>query len=157
MSGFDIEKIFAAAIIAIQDFAKEHREETFYAFSIDASLLCLNSIEKLEKTLKKYQTEYPASYQDSEEIDSLKYNTGDWDYQGFYTLKEGFDEELYNEHYDIAFEHMGISDAALTAMQQDTPYHHAMSSLLEKLIDSKAFDCLKKTDDFRAFLSEHNY
>lgn len=32
-----------------------------------------------------------------------------------------------------------------------------MSKLLKKLVESGVFDLLKKTADFKAFLSEHNY
>lgn len=43
---------------SIKDFAKEHPEETFYAFAIDASLLCLNSLEQHEKSVKEYQAKW---------------------------------------------------------------------------------------------------
>ena len=53
-SKFDTEKLTEFAINKITEFAKEHPNETFYGFSIDASLLCLNSEEEFEKTLKYY-------------------------------------------------------------------------------------------------------
>lgn len=47
MTDFDVEKMFLPAKKAIETFAKDNQEETFYAFSIDASMLCLNSLEKI--------------------------------------------------------------------------------------------------------------
>jgi hypothetical protein len=47
MRKFDHEKMLAFALSAIRKFADEHAAETFYGFSIDASLLCLNSEEAL--------------------------------------------------------------------------------------------------------------
>lgn len=154
---FDIEKMFIDSKKAIEDFAKEHSSETFYAFSIDASLLCLNSVEGFEGTLTAYQNKYPESYSKPEDIENLKFNTGDWDYQGFFSLRDGFDDNLYSEHYDLPMEHDIYEGEAFEALMQSTAYHHAMKALMQKLLDSNVFDLLNKTQDFRAFLSEHNY
>lgn len=156
MEGFDVEKMFISSKKAIENFAKEHVEENFYAFSIDANMLCLNSEEKFQKTLKYYQEKY-SDCNENEEINELKYNTGDWAYQGFFDLEDGFDYELYSEHYDIPFDNKGLEDEALAKLFQNTPYHRAMSQLLEKLVENGVFDSLKKTTDFKVFLSEHNY
>jgi hypothetical protein len=157
MKGFDIEKMFIASKKAIEKFVTEHSEETFFAFSIDANMLCLNSEEEFKKTLKYYQEKYPESYNDNEKIDELKYNTGDWGYQGFFDLEDGFDHELYSEHYHIPFDNKDLEDEELAKFFQNTPYHRAMSKLLEKLVENGVFDSLKKTTDFKVFLSEHNY
>ena len=157
MEGFDIEKMFIASKKAIENFAKKHSEETFYGFSIDASMLCLNSEEEFQKTLKHYQEEYPGSYNENNKIHELKYNTGDWCYQGFFDLEDGFDQDLYSEHYHIPFDNKNLEDEELVKLFQKTPYHRAMSKLLEKLVENGAFDSLKKTTDFKVFLSEHDY
>lgn len=52
---FDIEKLAAHCAKCVRDFAKDHGDETFYAFTIDASMFCLNSLEQFEKNLKEYQ------------------------------------------------------------------------------------------------------
>jgi hypothetical protein len=153
IQGFDLDKMFVTAKNAIEAFAKDHTQEIYYAFSIDSSLLCLNSLEKL----KYYQEKYPEHYSTPENIEDLKYNTGDWEYQGFFDLNDGFNEALYSEHYNIPFENTGLSKKELDDLFNKSLYHKAMSALLKKIQDSKVLDSLNKTDDFKAFLSEHNY
>ena len=55
---FDLEKLLTFCLNEIQVFSEKHKNETFYGFAIDASLLCLNSIEEFDKTLQKYQTNW---------------------------------------------------------------------------------------------------
>ena len=55
---FDIDKLFVDCCSKIEQFAQEHSDETFYAFAIDASMLCFNSIEQFSQTLKKYQSRW---------------------------------------------------------------------------------------------------
>lgn len=157
MDDFDIDKMFIESKKAIKNFAKEHSGETFYAFSIDADMLCLNSEEEFKKTLKYYQKKYPKSYNTNEDIDRLKYSIGDWKYQGFFSFLDGFDHNLYSEHYNIPFDNKNLDDKELEKLFQNTPYHKAMSELLEKLVENRAFDSLKKTSDFKVFLTEHEY
>lgn len=52
---FNIEKLTKFCIKEIEEFAKNHNEETFYAFAIDAQFLCMNSLEQASKTLNEYQ------------------------------------------------------------------------------------------------------
>lgn len=52
---FNVDKLFKFCFEEIKLLAKAHQDETFYGFAIDASLLCLNSVEEFEKNLKKYQ------------------------------------------------------------------------------------------------------
>lgn len=72
---FDVEKLVINCEAAIDAFAGKHREEHFYAFAIDASMLCLNSIERFESTLKRYQdrwerqTRWVSSPADMTELD----------------------------------------------------------------------------------------
>jgi Domain of unknown function (DUF4303) len=145
---FDVDNLVDFALIEIKKFAEEHKDETFYAFSIDADMLCLNSEEKFQKTLASYKEKYPKSYNSQEKIDDLKYNTGDWGYQGFATLTDetGFDKKAYDKHYYLSRE-----------KQKTSKYGLAMDKLIEVLVKRKAFDCLKKTDNFIANRVEHNY
>jgi hypothetical protein len=55
---FDLKKLTSFSIAAIKAFAKEHPNETFYAFAIDASMLCLNSEECAAATLKQHQDDW---------------------------------------------------------------------------------------------------
>jgi hypothetical protein len=145
---FNIVKLADYAQIEIEKFAVLHKEETFYAFSIDADMLCLNSEEKFHEILQSYQQKYPNEYNSAELIERLKYNTGDWKYQGFAEMTEenGFDSDAYDEHY-------GMSDEE----QKTSEYGLAMNELIKVLLERKAFDSLKKTDNFIANRVEHDY
>ena len=55
---FNIEKLFNFCVEEINNFAKNHQNELFYAFAIDASLLCLNSEEEFSVSLKRYRDEW---------------------------------------------------------------------------------------------------
>lgn len=157
MSGFDVNRMFISSQEEIERFAQSHQEETFYAFSIDAGMLCLNSIEAFKETLEYYQAKYPESYSNTEETNDLKYNTGDWKYQGFFDLDDGYNHELYSDHYNIPFENPSLDENQLAKLLQETPYHKAMYELTNKLIESNVFNKLKTSSDFKIFLSDHNY
>ena len=53
---FNIDKLFVNSHSKIEHFAQKHSDEIFYAFAIDASMLCFNSIEQFEQTLLNYQS-----------------------------------------------------------------------------------------------------
>ncbi|WCO03550.1 DUF4303 domain-containing protein [Psychroserpens ponticola] len=146
-SKFDTNKLTEFAIAKITKFAKEHQEETFYGFSIDTNLLCLNSEEEFQKSLKYYREKF-GGYDTDELIADLKENTGDWEYQGFAEFDEnsGFDMEEYNEHYHEDEDYQLTSD-----------YAKSMEKVVENLKESGVFDLLKKTNDFYINRVEHNY
>ena len=146
-SKFDTEKLTEFAISKITGFAKKHPNETFYGFSIDASLLCLNSEEEFQKTLKYYREKF-GGYDTEEQIADLRQNTGDWEYQGFaeFDKNSGFDMEKYNEHYQEDEEFQPTSD-----------YAKSMDIVVENLKKSGVFDLLKKTENFYVNRVEHNY
>ncbi len=150
---FDVEKMFEFSMKTIKDFAEQHKDEQFYAFSIDSSGLCLNSVEEFAKTLKYYSKNYPDKYDNDDEILDLKYNTGDWQYNCFADLNdgEGFDDELYQDHYHIPFDNKNINEEQLTVLFNKTHYHQAMSLLVKKLNDANTFETLNKTPDFKLF------
>lgn len=68
---FDIEKMTSFSIAAIKAFAKEHPEETFYAFAVDASILCLNSEECAAATLKRYQDDWDRTTRELRSTDEM--------------------------------------------------------------------------------------
>lgn len=146
-SKFDTEKLTEFAINKISEFAKKHPNETFYGFSIDANLLCLNSEEEFQKSLKYYREKF-GGYDTDELITDLKENTGDWEYQGFAEFDEnsGFDMDEYNEHYHED------EDLQLTS-----DYAKSMNKVVENLKESGVFELLKKTDAFYVNRIEHNY
>lgn len=132
----------------IRQFSRKHPKEIFYAFAIDADMLCMNSISEFEKSLTEYQKKWPGSYSTEKEVTALKYNPGDWKYQGFAKLSEknGFDQDLYEKHYE-----------ASDAEQPGSEYANAMDELLGLLKKSDAFESIKTTVDFRIYRVEHNY
>lgn len=163
---FDLPKLADFAAAEIRGFAAQTRkhevskslvlgapDERFYAFAIDADLLCLNTLESFEQCLKAYHEWYPDRYHQPEIVEELRMSTGDWAYQGFARMdrENGFDEELYAKHYDIGFD-----DADSTALR-DTDYAVAMDELLESLKQRIAFDVLRRTDHFVICRVEHEY
>lgn len=149
---FNVPELTKAAVAAIEAFAGEHSGETFYAFAVDADMLCFNSIEQFEKTLALYQQDYPDFYASARDIRGLRENTGDWAYQGFFQMDEshGFDGVLYDEHYDEA-------SAANDGRAANTPYASAMDELVASLKQSHAFKSLNLTSDFTVAWVDHNY
>lgn len=147
-TSFDHERMLAFALQAIADFARAHGDETFYGFSIDAALLCLNSEQQFATALSGYRERWPDHYQTEEDILGLKLNTGDWAYQGFAELgeNEGFDQQAYEDHYYAEDEE-----------QKTTAYGLAMDRLVAALVERDAFACLKRSPDFFANRVEHAY
>ncbi|WP_017850884.1 DUF4303 domain-containing protein [Leptospira interrogans serovar Szwajizak] len=155
--GFDIDVLTNFAIQKIKSFAKDHVDETFYGFAIDASYIQMNSIEAFEKTLEEYQSKWPNDYNTPEKIQTLKNNVGDWKYtladfietcneneDGF--IEGPFDEELYDKHYN-----------ASDLEQKDSEYAKAMSLILNHLMEQNIFQSLKTSPDFNCLKAEHNY
>ena len=151
---FDVKKLTHLAAKALEDFAANHQDETFYAVTIDAGALKMNSIEEHEESLAELRAEFPRHYQSVEEIDELKYNSGDWRYtiikfrgESDEEAKEnGFDEDLYNDHYDTSDEE-----------QKTSEYRNSMEAILIALKERNAFNSLRLTEDFVMRINEHGY
>jgi hypothetical protein len=150
---FDIERLAVFAHAAIASFAKRIDGETFYAFAIDASFLCLNSVEQFERTLASYQAKFPGRYESADVIDELRMSTGDWKYQGFadFYREVGFDDAAYQEHYNLGM--VTDNNAAL----KETEYGRAIDAVLDRLNAMQSFDCLRRTPDFIVTRVEHEY
>jgi hypothetical protein len=147
MANFDTIKLIDSIKKEISTFSKEHQNETFYGFAIDANLLCLNSVEKFNETLRNYREKW-GGYNTKEEIEDLKGNTGDWAYQGFAELSDndGFDMNSYLEHY-----HADDED------QANSNYTKAIDNIIDNLKQSDIFNSLNVTADFYICRVEHNY
>ena len=106
------------------------------------------------KTNNVLSTETEGNYKDiedseySQEIQKLKYNTGDWAYRGFAELSDevGFDMDSYDDHYDSDEEDQINSD-----------YAKAMDEVIHLLKQSDFFNSIKKTLDFSIRRVEHTY
>lgn len=142
---FDIPRMTKFAIESIVKFSMDHRDEKFYAFAIDADMLCLNSEEKFAETLLGYQKNWPGKYFSADAVADLKQNTGDWIYQGFCQIKEsnGFDFSLYQKHYEEP--------------SPGSEYGKAMSELLNAISADGVLSNLNRTDDFYITWVDHNY
>ncbi len=70
MNKYNIKKVFENAVKQINEFAKHHKEEHFYAFAIDSGMLCLSSEEGFHKIVEKYSR----NWQESNEKAKLREN-----------------------------------------------------------------------------------
>jgi hypothetical protein len=142
---FDLDRLEAFALAAIERFAAEHGDELFDGFAIDAALLCLSLASDTEAARAYLASKGEATEQ---AIATMRRETGDWAYQGFAEMgaEHGFDREAYQDHYNL-------DDAA----QKTSAYGLAMDALLARLIARDAFASLRRTDDFLVIRVEHAY
>lgn len=168
MTDIDIKQKYEKCVNFIQEFILLHQKETFYAFAIDAGLLCMNSEEGAQKVLNQYienweknsgtlltfdsinslevesarfqynslvkhgrtkiqsfdqyLENYISAYNESIEMNikngnpyktekkrqSIRFQTGDWAYQGFNQMSLSLDEskeivKLLNENKNVVF------------------------------------------------------
>lgn len=151
---------------SVKEFLNQHKDLSFYCFAFDCNaayadvLLCFNTEEYFEKTLKYYQNSYKDkpqeykdhieenydvkyySYQSNEAIIDLKYNTGDWKYQGFKTFKV-----LDN----VEDEEFGCVDEDEAKIIMKFNYE-----LLDAFCKTDTFRNIPKTDDFRVLCIDHD-
>ncbi len=74
---FDARKLKKFCQAEIRRFAKDHQDEVFYAFAIDAALLCLNSEREYKKTVKQYRERWDYGRRPIDRWDDLS----PWDLQ----------------------------------------------------------------------------
>lgn len=75
---FDVEKLLIHCKAKIQEFARQQPDETFYAFAIDANMLCLNSYEAFGRTLTEYRLRWKRQTRQIESLsDMTKEDTRD--------------------------------------------------------------------------------
>ncbi len=130
-------------------FLKQNPQLSFYAMALDTNaeyagiLLCFNTEQAFQASLKQYQNgKYSQYYQTEEQIMDLRYNTGDWDYQGVASYTVFREEELlqmYKEDYQRAYEEM-----------MDFNYR-----LLQAFCDSDIFQSIPKEKDFKVLCIDH--
>lgn len=135
---------------AVDAFLAEHPGLRYYCFAFDCNAayseinLCLNTEADFVQTLQRYQEgPYGDSYQAAEDIEDLRYNTGDWEYQcfaTFYMLEEDAIEMLYGED----------EEALLTDMMR------CNYELLAALCKTDAFARIPKTEEFRVLCIDHD-
>jgi len=121
----------------------------FYSVGFDCNaeyaeiLLCFNTEEAFQKTLRHYQNgKYSDLYQTEEDILDLRFNTGDWDYQGISTYTVFTEEEL-TEMYGDDYEKMAKE-------MMDFNYQ-----LMQKFSQTTCYRSIPKTDNFKPICIDH--
>ncbi|PJZ31646.1 DUF4303 domain-containing protein [Leptospira kmetyi] len=144
-SMFDVKKLADFAQAEIEKFSLEHSNETFYAFAIDESRLCFNSVGHFEKALKELALQSPRYYDSPEKISTLRNDPDGWAYHGFAcfrALNRGFqtpfDEALFQEHNQLEDKDKENSD-----------YSSAMNEVLKILMERNVFQNIQRTKDFK--------
>jgi hypothetical protein len=136
------------AVLGVERFLQEHPGLEFYAFAFDCNAeygevnLCLNTETCFSRTLDDYPRE--------KDINRLKYNTGDWEYQCFDTLYVLSDEQL-----DEIFQSMPEDDY----QTWQTFVEHLRTLFTEALWEftqTPAYQNIPKTQDFMAFCVDHD-
>lgn len=156
----DINKIVTFAENGVEKFIKEHPSLTFYSFAFACNAeygeinLCFNTEAAFSEILSYYQDRYPENYTSSENIQDLKYNTGDWKYQCFDTMFVLEEEELsaiFSEIYPDE-----VNDNYLAWDQFINELLDLFTESLIRFSKTKVFKNIKKTDNFNFFCIDHD-
>ncbi|TYV36327.1 DUF4303 domain-containing protein [Listeria monocytogenes] len=156
----DTQKIVNFTIEGVEKFLQENPELTYYAFAFDCNAeyaeinLCVNTEKAFAETLARYQNgKHGENYQTEEDIQELKYNTGDWKYQCFDTFYVFSDEELtaiFNQIYpnevddDYQAWEVYVNELLVTFTES-----------IIKFSETKTFEKINKTADFKFFCIDH--
>jgi len=156
---------------AIAAFAQQHQSERFYGFAFDCNaeygqvLLCLNTEEDLLDTAKNLKADPPKPFLEKfdkmmeekygvkpkplyhdktvpEIVEDLRWETGDWKYQGFYDCND--DPEWAALAAGISEAHESDSETFLETVCRVLPEIQV------------ALACLNRTKDFRALMIDHD-
>lgn len=160
---FEVQ-LLDSTVREIAAFAAANASATFYGFMFDCNsdygqvLLCLNTDASLQKQAESYKTKHAGLYA-NETVDdikqSLRWNAGDWEYQGF--SSGSFEDDLSD------FE-SAVSDATMDEEEDEetfmTPtqdrFMRSVCRVLIQLERINAFNCLARTADFQAFVADHD-
>lgn len=155
-------KLLAFTIERVEQFLAENPDLEFYAFAYDCNAeeaevnLCFNTETDFQKTLKKYQEgDYAEYYQTEEDINDLRYNTGDWEFQCFDTIYILSDEELQGIFNELYPENKKVEDYALWKEFMES----LMTFFCEVIIDftkTETYKKIPKTADFISYCIDHD-
>lgn len=158
MDKIEIKKqLLDFTISSVEHFLNEHPDYQFYSFAYDCNAeyaeinLCFNTENEFKKTLQYYQTgKYAEQYQSEVEINDLKFNTGDWEYQCFETINVLTEDELTKIFNDLPADDYKSWNAFI---------ENLLEFFCEVLIDfskTATFNKILKTDHFLAFCIDHD-
>lgn len=152
----------------IKTFANSHHNKDVYAVALHVDeypyvRVYMNTLDCFKTTLHTYQ-ENSSNYYTNEEIRSLKYNRGDFDFE--YWDKHMGDYGKYILFFESIFERAPEVDRDQNIEELDgTPivafetgviengYYLCALKAMQQLIAENTFDCLNKTDDFISYTS----
>ena len=158
MDKIEIKKqLLDFTVNSVDSFLNEHPNLEFYSFAYDCNAeyaeinLCFNTETEFEKTLKDYHTgKYSEHYQSEEEINYLKFSTGDWKYQCFETIYVLTDDELTKIFNDLPEDDYKSWNEFVETLRE---------IFCETLLDfskTETFKKIPKTDNFLAFCIDHD-
>lgn len=150
------QQLLEFTIEGVEHFLKEHPELEFYAFAYDCNAeyaevsLCLNTIEDFEETLQRYQQGDTEYYQTIEQINALKFNTGDWKYQCFDTIYILDDQQLNDIYNQLPNDNGQSWHAFIESLMQ------LFSECILEFSQTATYKAIPKTPDFLVYTMDHD-
>lgn len=142
------DEVLKRLIYDMEKFLCEHSTLQFYALAFDCNaayanfLVCMNTTEEFEKTLRWYQKKYD-TYHQEENILELRYNPGDWEYTDICQVDLFSEKELAEKYQDdIDKQCEDIMDFC--------------EEILSDFQKTEVFGKIPKTADFVAFCIDHD-
>lgn len=152
-----IKQVLDFTVQGVESFLKANPSMVFYAFAYDCNAeysevnLCFNTEQAFAKTLANYQQgEYSEYYQSPEQINELKFNTGDWEYQCFET-HHIFSEQALGEIFQALPED---DDCSRNAFVESIMEIFCKSLLL--FLNTETYQKIPKSPQFLAFCIDHD-
>ena len=150
-------KLLNFTIQEVKIFLIENPNLEFYAFAFDCNFeyaeinLCFNTEADFAKTLAHYKTgEFSSYYQSEKEINDLKFNTGDWNQQGFASINVLTEDELTKIFNDLPNDDYKSWKEFLDCLTK------AVCECLIDFTNTETFNGIPKTQDFLAFCIDHD-
>jgi uncharacterized protein DUF4303 len=150
------DELYGASVDALESFARDHPGETYYGFMFDCNadygevLLCLNTEEDLAERSRRHYPTYSQGEIDAE----LRWNPGDWRYQGFNTTPP------YAEAWDARWSapQETIASARLVGEEDEVneEFLTTVCRVLVRMERNGVFDCLVRDNRFKVFVSDHD-
>lgn len=158
------ETLYRASAEQLKLFSELHANERFYGFTFDCNadygevLLCVNSEEGLRKTIHDHYSHYT-----EHEITRLRWNAGDWKYQGFNGYR-GPLSSAWNRHWRREFKKLAGTSYeewlhGVMADQVDEFSEHFMEAVCRTLVKMESggeFEALLKSESFCTFVNDHD-
>ena len=148
--------LYASTAALLRRFARDHTRERFYGFIFDVNadygevLLCLNTESGLSDWAAK---QYP-HYSQAEVDQKLRWNAGDWQYQGFNL------ESPYATEWEGAWSKIqdAIQDACLDDEEGEVSelFLQAVCRVVFRLEASADFSVLNRETYFATLVSDHD-